>query len=244
MKTLTAALALVLAACGSSDPRKAGSTGTITVFAAASLTGTFTQLGKDFEAAHPGTTVKFSFAGSTALATQILAAAPADLFASASTTSMTQVTDAGAASEPQTFANNVAEIAVSPDSRVTGLADLPNVKLALCDPTVPCGAIAVKVLGNAHVRVRPVTLALDVKSTLAYVTNGSADAAIVYVTDVLAAGLKVKGIPIPADLNATTAYQIAPVKASKNTTLAKAFEDFVLSSRGQAALAAAGFQQP
>ncbi len=244
MKTLTVALALTVAACGSSSSQPTGAPGTITVFAAASLTGTFTQLGRDFEAAHPGTTVRFSFAGSTALATQILAAAPADLFASASTKSMTQVVDGGAASDPRTFATNVAEIAASPGSAVTGLADLPKVKVALCDPTVPCGAIAVEVLGKAHVTVTPVTLGLDVKSTLAYVANGSADAAIVYVTDVLAAGAKVTGIPIPADLNATTAYQIAPVKASRNTTLAMAFEDFVLSSAGQVALAAAGFQKP
>jgi molybdate transport system substrate-binding protein len=248
-------LALV-SACGSASTGGTSSaptspalprlSGTITVFAAASLTKTFTALGKDFETAHPGTTVRFSFGPSSGLATQILAGAPADLFASASAKNMKQVTDAGDASGEQAFASNVAEIAAAPGSSISSLADLakPGVKVALCEPKVPCGALAVKVLGNVKVTVKPVTLGLDVKSTLAYVTNGSADAAIVYVTDVLAAGDTVKGIEIPAAVNASTAYEIAPITAGKNSALAQAFEDFVLSGAGQAALRAAGFQKP
>ena len=240
---------LLSAACGSSsDKASTPLKGSITVLAAASLTKALTQLGKDFENAHPGTTVRFSFGPSSGLAQQILAGAPVDLFASASAKNMKQVTDAGDASAAVTFANNVAEIAVAPGSagKVSGLDDLTEsgLKVALCQPEVPCGALARKVLAAAHVTVKPVTQGLDVKSTLAYVTNGQADAAIVYVTDVLAAGSKVKGVAIPAAVNASTAYQIAPVKAGGNPALAAAFEAFVLSPAGLAALTDAGFQKP
>ena len=248
-RTLLVATTVLAVSCGSSAPSPDGRlTGSITVFAAASLTKTFTQLGKDFEAAHPGTTVRFSFGSSSALAQQIIAGAPADLFASASTKNMKQVTDAGDATAAEAFAKNVAEVAVAPTStdKVTSVNDLGKtwVKVALCQPEVPCGALAQKVLTSAGVTVEPVTLGLDVKSTLAYVTGGQVDAAIVYVTDVLAAGSKVKGVQIPASVNASTAYEIAPVKASSNTALAAAFEAFVLSATGQQALAAAGFEKP
>lgn len=161
---------------------------------------------------------------------------------------MQQVTDAGGVTGAHAFAKNVAEIAVAPGSaaEVTSLSDLGKhgVKVALCQPEVPCGALAQKVLTSAGVTVKPVTLGLDVKSTLAYVTGGQVDAAIVYVTDVLAAGSKVKGVEIQASVNASTAYEIAPAKTSENAALAAAFEQFVLSVPGQAALAAAGFQKP
>ncbi len=259
----SAALALLApstAGCGSSSPPPAAGSngpatasspalsGEITVFAAASLTKAFTDLGKQFEAAHPGTTVTFSFGASSTLAQQIIAAAPADVFASASAANMKQVTDAGDAADPRTFANNTAEIAVWPASagKVSGIADLakPGVKVALCQPQVPCGALAQTVLGKAQVTVTPVTQGLDVKSTLAYVTSGEADAAIVYVTDVKAAGATVTGIEIPAASNATTAYPIATVRTSKNLPVATAFQDLVLSSAGQAALSGAGFTTP
>jgi len=256
------AVAAASTACGSSSSStSSGSTpstpasssapalsGSITVFAAASLTGAFTDLGKQFEAAHPGTTVKFSFGSSSTLAQQIIAGAPADVFASASATNMKQVTDAGDAADPKTFANNVAEIAVSPASasKVTSLADLakPGVKVALCQVQVPCGALAKSVLDKAGVTVTPVTQGLDVKSTLAYVTSGEADAAVVYVTDVKAAGSAVTGVEIPAAQNASTVYPIATVKASSNTAVASAFEDLVLSSAGQGVLSGVGFQKP
>ncbi len=254
------AVTTLASACGSSSSSSGSSPGTsaspsapalsgsITVFAAASLTGTFTALGKQFEAAHPGTTVKFSFGASSTLAQQILAGAPADVFASASATNMKQVTDAGDAADPRTFADNIAEIAVSPAaaSRVTSLADLakPGVKVALCQPQVPCGALAQSVFTKAGVTVKPVTQGLDVKSTLAYVTGGEADAAVVYVTDVKAAGAAVTAVQIPAAQNASTAYPIATVKASSNVAVASAFEDLVLSPAGQSVLSGAGFQKP
>ncbi len=231
-----------------SSPPTAALSGSITVFAAASLTKAFTELGKQFQASHPGTTVKFSFGASSALAQQILAGAPADVFASASKKNMKQVTDNGDAVGAKTFALNVAEIAVAPGSagKVTSLADLgkSGVKVALCQVQVPCGALAQQVLAKAKVTVQPATQGLDVKSTLAYVTSGEVDAAVVYVTDVQAAGAKVKGIEIPKADNASTAYPIAAVKNSKNAALAAAFEALVLSPAGQDALSRAGFRAP
>ncbi|MGZ6791667.1 MAG: molybdate ABC transporter substrate-binding protein [Mycobacteriales bacterium] len=256
---VAAVLALgLLAGCGSSGsstravatPSATGTpalSGSVTVLAAASLTKAFTALAAQFEAAHPGTKVVLSFGPSSGLAQQVLAGAPADLFASASPKNMAQVTDAGDASDPRTFAKNVAEVAVAPARKaaITTLADRgkPGVKVARCAPTVPCGALALKVLGKAHVTVRPVTQGLDVKSTLAYVTSGQVDAAVVYVTDVLAAGSKVVGLPVPPSVNASTDYLIAPVKGGR-TALAQAFEDLVLSPAGRAALSAAGFSAP
>lgn len=257
----TVLLIVAAAACGASNTPAATTAtptspvaatpapvGTITVFAAASLTGTFTELGKQFQTANPGSTVRFSFGASSTLAHQILAGAPADVFASASAASMAQVTGGGDATGPVTFATNAAEIAVAPAGagRVKGVADLArsDVKVALCQPQVPCGAIATKVFATAGVTVKPVTQALDVKATLAYVSSGEADAAVVYVTDVRAAGSSVRGVVIPAAQNASTAYPIVTVTASRNSALAARFQAFVLSPDGQRVLTAAGFSRP
>lgn len=261
--TVFAAAALtavaLLSACGSSDGDTAASagsggasssalTGQITVFAAASLTGSFTDLGKKFEAAHPGTKVNFSFGASSGLATQITAGSPADVFASASAKTMDTVVAAKAADTPTTFAKNVMEIAVPADNpaKITTVADLakPGVKVALCAAEVPCGVGARAVFTNAKLTVKPVTEEVDVKATLTKVQLGEVDAGVVYVTDVLAAGDKVKGIPIPADVNASTSYPISTLTASKNKALAQAYVDYVLSSDGAQALTDAGFEKP
>ncbi len=250
-----AGTALAVAGCSSSSSPAATSvtnqgaaSGTVTVYAASSLTAAFTALGKQFEADHAGTKVSFSFGASSALAQQIVAGAPADVFASASAANMKQVTDAGAGAGAKVFATNTAEIAVAPRTaaKVHALADLaaPGLKVALCQQQVPCGALAHTVLINAKVTVVPVTEGLDVKSTLAYVTSGEADAAIVYVTDVLAAGSAVTGVAIPKDVNAGASYPIVVLKAGKNPELAQSFEDFVLSAAGQKILASAGFAGP
>ena len=259
---VAAVVALGLAACGS-DPGDAGSggaasgtasaagsslSGDITVLAAASLTESFTTIGERFEAANPGVEVTFSFAGSSALVSQITAGAPADVFASASTTTMDAVVAAGAAADPRVFATNVMEIAVPPANpgKVTGVGSLASadVKTALCQPQVPCGASAQKVFTTAKVTVTPVTLEPDVKSVLSKVQLGEVDAGVVYVTDVLAAGDKVEGVAIPADVNASTSYPIAALTRSANAAAAAAFVDYVLSPDGVAVLTAAGFQQP
>lgn len=237
-------------ACGSS--KKSTSTGqvsgTIQVFAAASLTETFTALGKQFESAHAGTKVQFQFAASSALSTQITQGAKADVFASASPKNMQTVVDAKDASNPKNFAKNQMEVAVPPDNpkKIDSLDDLskPGVKVALCQVQVPCGKTARQVFTNAKITVKPVTEQPDVKSTLTQVENDSVDAGVVYVTDVKAAGSKVVGVQIPSGVNASTAYPIAVCSASKNTATAQAWVDFVLSSTGQSTLSSAGFQSP
>jgi molybdate transport system substrate-binding protein len=238
-------------ASSSSAPAASASavaTGSITVFAAASLMGTFTQIGKQFEAAHPGDTVKFSFGGSSTLATQITGGAPADVFASAAPANMDTVVTAGDASNPKDFAKNTAEVAVPPSNpaKVTSVSDLAksSVKVALCQPKVPCGVVAAEVFKNAGITVTPVTLQPDVKSVLTQVELGNVDAGMVYVTDVKAAGTKVTGVPISASDNASTLYPIATVSSSTHQAEAAAFVDYVLSPAGQQVLAAAGFQMP
>jgi molybdate transport system substrate-binding protein len=226
----------------------AAQTGTITVLAASSLKETFTQLGQQFEAAHPGDTVKFSFGASSALAEQIDSGAPADVFASAATKNMDQVVTTGNASNPQNFATNVMEVAVPPSNpaKVTSVNDLAksSVKVALCQPQVPCGVVAAEVFKNAKITVKPVTLQPDVKSVLTQVELGNVDAGVVYVTDVMAAGSKVKGVTIPADVNASTTYPIAALTHSQYPSIAQAFVAYVLSPTGEQELTAAGFEQP
>jgi molybdate transport system substrate-binding protein len=256
--------ACALAACSSSSSSSTGSpasapaaasasspataTGTITVFAAASLMGTFTQLGKQFEAAHPGDTVKFSFGPSSGLATEITGGAPVDVFASAAPKNMDTVVKAGDASSPQDFAKNTAEVAVPPNNpaQVTSVSDLAksSVKVALCQPQVPCGAVAAEVFKNAGITVKPVTLQPDVKSVLTQVELGNVDAGMVYVTDVKAAGAKVKGVAIPASENASTLYPIDTITSSTHKSEAEAFVAYVMSPAGQQVLTAAGFEKP
>ena len=210
--------------------------------------GTFTQIGKQFDAAHPGDTVKFSFGPSSGLATQITSGAPADVFASAAPANMDTVVKAGDAASPQDFAKNTMEVAVPPNNpaKVKSVNDLAksSVKVALCQPQVPCGVVAAEVFKNASIKVKPVTLQPDVKSVLTQVELGSVDAGMVYVTDVMAAGSKVKGVQIPASDNASTLYPIDTITDSKHKSIAESFVTYVLSPAGQQVLTAAGFQTP
>jgi molybdate transport system substrate-binding protein len=245
-------VAVAVAGCSSSSTSPSASsspqTGTITVFAAASLMDTFTQIGKQFEAAHKGDTVKFSFGPSSGLSTQITSGAPADVFASAAPANMDTVVKAGDASNPQTFAENTMEVAVPPNNpaKVTSVNDLakPSVKVAVCQAQVPCGVVAAEVFKNAGITVKPVTEATDVSSVVTAVETGNVDAGMVYVTNVLSEGSKLKGIPIPADENASTLYPIATINGSKHESIAKEFVDYVLSPAGQKVLTAAGFEKP
>lgn len=245
-----AVLTLGLAGCGGADePAESADGGRVTVFAAASLTESFTRLGKDFEAAHPGTTVAFNFAGSSALATQITQGAPADVFAAASPATMKTVTDAGdAADTPVTLARNQLVIAVPKGNpaRVAGLADLtrPGVKVALCAEQVPCGAAARKALDAAGARLTPATLEQDVKGALAKVKLGEVDAALVYRTDVRAAAADLHAVEFPESAGAINDYPIVVLKRADNPAGARAFVDFVRSQAGRAVLTAAGFQAP
>jgi len=246
--------AMALAGCGNDGAPARGSgaagglSGTVTVFAAASLTESFGTLGQRFEAAHPGVTVRFNFAASSALAESISQGAPADVFASASVKNMDSVVKAEDASDPKTFAENVMAIAVPPDNPagLTALADLarPGLKLALCQEQVPCGATAKQVFDKAKLTVKPVTLGADVKAVLTAVQLGEVDAGVVYRTDVQAAGAKVEGIEIPAGQNASTSYPIATLAGAPNAEAARAFVDYVLSAAGAEVLTEAGFASP
>jgi molybdate transport system substrate-binding protein len=260
--TVAALAAVAVAGCSSSSsssssaPAAAASSpapaalpaGTLTVLAAASLQGSFTQIGKQFEAAHPGVTVKFSFGASSSLATEITGGAPADVFASAAPANMDTVVNAGDASKPVDFAKNTAEVAVPPSNPagVSSVNDLAksSVKVALCEPQVPCGVVAAEVFKNVGITVKPVTLQANVTATLTQVETGNVDAGMVYVTDVKGAGSKVKGVVIPASENASTEYPIATVSSSTQLASAQAFVAYVLSPAGQSVLSAAGFQAP
>lgn len=269
------ALALVAAACGSDDKGSSATTaspttgaattaapttakptttepavkGGITVFAAASLTAAFNEVGEAFSKKYPDAKATFSFDASSALVTQITQGAPADVFASADEANMKKLTGAGLnGSEPVTFATNLLEIIVAPGNPkgITGVADLakPGLKVALCAPEVPCGAYAKQILDTAKVTVTPVTLEQNVKGVVTKVTAGEADAGIVYTTDVKAAGDKAAGVEIPKDINVVARYPIASVKASKNPDTDAAFIEFLLSGDGQAILAEYGFKAP
>ncbi|MFB6851504.1 molybdate ABC transporter substrate-binding protein [Streptomyces sp. NPDC056121] len=224
-------------------------TGTVTVFAAASLKESFTTLGKDFEKAHPGTKVTFSFGGSDTLAASITGGAPADVFAAASPKTMAIVTDKkDAATAPSTFVRNQLEIATLPGNpdKVASLKDLTKsgLKVVLCDKTVPCGAAAQKALDASKLKLTPVSYEQDVKSALTKVELKEADAAVVYKTDVKAAGSKVEGVEFPESTNAINDYPIALLKDAPNAEAAKEFIALVQSSEGQKVLTAAGFLKP
>ena len=260
---LPAAALLALTACGgtsSGDTAAGGSssagsssggglTGTLTVFAAASLTDVFTDLGNRLEQQNPGLDVQFNFAGSSQLATQITQGAPADVFASANETQMEVVTDAGLqAADPTVFTENVLEIAVprGNPAHVTGLADFGNadLTLAVCAPDVPCGAAAQRVFQLAGIDAKPDTQEEDVKAALNKVQLGEVDAALVYATDVRAAGDGVEGIPFPEAEQAINKYPICALEAAPDPDAAQAFVDLVMSGEGQQALADAGFRAP
>ncbi|MFJ9037261.1 molybdate ABC transporter substrate-binding protein [Streptomyces sp. NPDC102406] len=257
-----AAALLTLSACGSSgtDTGSSGASphsasgdeklsGTVTVFAAASLKESFTTLGERFEKAHPGTHVTFNFGGSDTLAAGITGGAPADVFAAASPTTMKTVTDAGDTSgSPATFVRNELEIATLPGNphKVTSLKDLTRsgLKVVLCDTSVPCGAAAQKALEAGDVKLTPASYEQDVKSALTKVELKEADAAVVYKTDVKAAGDKVRGVRFPEAADAVNDYPIALLKNAPNATAARAFIELVRSADGQKVLTGAGFRTP
>ncbi|HET8970270.1 MAG TPA: molybdate ABC transporter substrate-binding protein, partial [Candidatus Nanopelagicales bacterium] len=208
-----------LAGCSSGGSgSETGEGATLTVFAAASLTESFDQLKSTFQDSHPGTTVTLSYGGSSTLAEQIVQGAPADVFAAASTTTMATVTDAGRnAGDPVDFATNQLMIVTpSGNTSVTGLADLakPELTVVLCDSAVPCGAVADKAFAAAGITPAPDSREPDVKSVLAKVVSGDAQAGVVYVTDAKAAGTTVRSVPIPADQNQSTVYPIVAVAGS------------------------------
>jgi molybdate transport system substrate-binding protein len=241
-----------LAACSDDSGDGGGGGGgdtTLTVFAAASLTKTFTEIGKEFESQHDGVTVDFSFGGSSDLVSQIQQGAPADVFASADEANMEKLTgDDLQAGNPEDFASNTLEIATPPGNPagIASFADLgkDGVDVVVCAPEVPCGAAAVKAEQATGVTIHPVSEEQSVTDVLAKVSSGEADAGLVYVTDVAAAGDSVQGVTFPESSAIVNTYPIVALKDSKNADLAQEFIDLVTSDTGQSILEEAGFAKP
>lgn len=250
-----ALLMLPLAACGDSDDggSDAGSGAgseqkTLTVFAAASLTKTFTELEKSFEKANPGVDVKLSFGGSSDLVAQITEGAKADVFASADEKNMTKLVDADLAEgDPQQFATNKLTIVTPPRNpgAITGLADFgdESKNIVVCAPEVPCGAAALKVAELAGVTLKPDSEEQSVTDVLAKVLSGEADAGLVYVTDA-SDDVAVDTESFPESDKVINDYPIVGVKDAASPDLAKKWIELVTGAEGQKVLEEAGFGPP
>lgn len=243
MKSLFVALLALLPLTGCASP-EANQQTTITVLAASSLTDTFTTLADEFEAAHPGVQVRLSFGSSATLAQQAVDGAPADVLATADSTTM-QSAAAAQASPATTFASNTM-VLVTPAANPAGIQaitdlDRPDVAYVICVDTAPCGKVAAALLSDNQVTRPPVSFDVDVKAVLASVTSDEADAGLVYATDAVAAGSAVRTIQVPRAEDEVTSYWIAPLQQSEQADLAQAFVDLITSATGRQVLADAGF---
>lgn len=250
---LVASVALASVACGSEqgdrNPSGDGVTGTVTVFAAASLRDTFTEIGAAFEQVHDDVAVVFNFAGSSDLAGQLAQGAPADVFASADTVTMSRVVDEGlVAGDPVLFAANTLTIVTEPGNPkgITSFDDLgrDGVSAVVCAPQVPCGAATVRAEEATGTELSPVSEESSVADVLAKVTSGQADAGLVYVTDARAAGDAVTVVAFPESGDSVNSYPIAVLEDSRNPDAARAFVDFVAGPEGLEILGEAGFAGP
>ena len=247
---MAAALLPLLVGCGNSTATGDGSTSgaenqRLVVFAAASLSSVFTQLGEDFEADHPGVEVTFSFEGSSTLVDQLVEGAPADVFASADEATMDRAVSKGTmAGEPQQFASNVLTLITPPGNpaNVTGLdSSLDGARLVICAPEVPCGAATQKLAEAQDVTLSPVSEESKVTDVRAKVESGQADAGIVYVTDAKSSGDKVDVVPIAGSDQVRNVYLIGVTAEAAQPQLAEEFIDLVQGPAGKAALTEAGF---
>jgi molybdate transport system substrate-binding protein len=255
----TALLSVALISCGSSSKPSSSSAapamtgpsggGSLMVFAAASLKQSFTQIGEQFKTDNPGSSVEFSFAGSSDLVTQLTQGAKADVFASADTKNMDKAVQANLLSGvPVNFASNVLTIAVAPGNPkgIKTFQDLtkPGLNVVVCAPQVPCGSAATKIEQATGVKLNPVSEESSVTDVLNKVTTGQADAGLVYVTDVEGSGGKVVGIDFPESAQAVNVYPIAALKGAGNVDLANKFVTYVTGEAGQKVLNQAGFGKP
>lgn len=242
-------LVLLGAGCSSSGaPDGSGLSGTVHVSAAASLTEVFGTLKSRFEKAHPRLKLVTNFGASSELVQQLAAGSPGDVLATADTRTMAQATETGVVDKAAVFARNRLSILVAKGNprHITTLTDLaqPRLSFVLCAPEVPCGRFGQQVLDRAGVKAKPKSLEPNVKAAVTRVVTGEVDAALVYSTDVRAAGSKAEGVTIRESQNAVAGYPIAVVKSSKNKKAAQAFVDYVRSPAGRNALDAAGFLPP
>lgn len=248
MRTVAAVVTAVCVVAGCASPGTSGAAG-LTVFAAASLKATFTELGSRFEADHPGTKVTFNFAGSSDLVAQLTQGAPADVFAAADTATMTKAGDAGLlAGAPVNFATNTLTIVTPPGNprNIRSFADLaaPGTQVVVCAPQVPCGAATAKVEKATGVTLTPVSEESAVTDVLGKITSGQADAGLVYVTDARAAGDEVTAVAFPESADAVNTYPIAALTAAGNAEAATQFIELVTGTAGREVLRAAGFAAP
>lgn len=247
-----AAATALIGGCSSAENASepsSGEGGSITVFAAASLKSAFTEIGEQFKTDNPGSSVEFSFAGSSDLVTQLTQGADADVFASADTRNMDKAVTADLVEgSPVNFATNTLTIAVAPGNPkgIKSFADLakPGTSVVVCAPPVPCGGATEKVEKATGVTLSPVSEETSVTDVLGKVTSGQADAGLVYVTDAAGAGDKVSSVAFPEAAQAVNTYPIAVLKDSEHTELAHRFVDLVTGEAGQKALAKAGFAKP
>jgi molybdate transport system substrate-binding protein len=247
-----ACVLLVLSGCdpaGVTPSSSAQPHGVVAVLAASSLTAAFTALGKDFEAAYPGTRVAFSFGSSSTLAQQVAGGASADVFAAASPDTMATVTKAKlGAGDPEVFARDqlVIAAALGDPKHIGSLADLaqPGLTVVLCVPEVPCGAAARRALRVANVPVTPVTQVPDVTTALSTVESGGADAALVFRSDARNTGGRVAAVEFPESAQAVNDYPVVALGHAPNPSGATAFVRFLLSPAGRTRLLEAGFQAP
>ncbi len=250
---LAAVAAVTLGGCSGSDGAAALASATparpLTVYAASSLTASFTEIGRQFELSHPGVIVRFNFAGSADLVAQLQQGAPADVFASADAANMDKAVSAGLVSgTPTDFATNSMTIAVPPDNpaQIADFADLaqPGAQVVVCAPAVPCGAATERVEAHTGVILSPVSEESAATDVVNKVAAGEADAGVVYVTDVVGSDGSVSGIAIPARDNAVNTYPIGVLADSREEALAREFQELVLGRQGRKVLTSAGFGSP
>jgi molybdate transport system substrate-binding protein len=243
-----------LGACSSKTPssspgQSSAPSGSIVVFAAASLKPAFTQISQQFKTDNPGSGVEFDFAGSSELATQLTQGATADVFASADTAQMDTVVKAGLlAGDPTNFAANTLVIVTVPGNpkKIDSFADLakPGINVVICQQPVPCGAATQRIENSTGVHLNPVSEELSVSDVLNKVTTGQADAALVYVTDAKSAKDKVATVNFPEAAGAVNVYPIGVLKRAPQSTTAQKFVTLVTSDAGQKILAQSGFAKP
>jgi molybdate transport system substrate-binding protein len=243
--------AIVLAACGSPDANASADTTELRVFAASSLTNAFSQLGEDFQQAHAGMRVSFTFGSSTDLAEQITGGADADVFAAASESAMDAVAQDPGVQHRANFASNHLAIVTPIDNpaQVVSLDSLTSpMAIAIGAEATPIGDYTRQMLdaqGIGHaVLTNVVSNEPDDASIVAKVQSGDVDAGIVYASDIPITAATLHAVDIPLDMNVTAVYATGVVAGSAHADAAMAFVDFVLGDHGQVVLDSHGFEPP
>jgi molybdate transport system substrate-binding protein len=254
---LSLALVANLSGCGQKAPSSTtastssghSSATSIVVFAAVLLKPAFTLLAGKFQTDNAGATIDFDFATSSELANKLTNGASADIFASADSAQMDTVVKADlTGSDPVNFASNTLVIVTAPGDpkQIRSFADLakPDLRVAVCLASAPCGSATQRIEDNTGVHLNPSSEESMSSGVLAKVTDGEADAGLVYLTDAHKEGHKVSAIKFPESDDAVNIYPIAILKHASQPALAQKFIDLVTGATGQRALTQAGFASP